>query len=249
MGNAETNMIIECYFDDSYDENGVPVVTMAGYVGTKESWSDFESDCNPLFGSFGVAVFHAMDFHRNRGEFKGWTVTKKQEFLARWFDLVKVRAGFGISKSVIKQTFENRRPQTGLSKSQSAYGFCFDMVLNELLEHENIRYATENLGAMISLKVEDGNKNNSGVLDSYNEIRKKYGLEDRLSGIEFVAKNSCRAIQVADALAYYSRRHAQASEENNRQPVSYDQYLKIMLERVAHSCRVATDFFADERSP
>jgi hypothetical protein len=234
-------MAIECYFDDSYDDYSVAIMTMAGYIGKKESWRRFEADCIPLFDSFGIEVFHAKDFHSSRGEFSNWETSKKLEFLTSWFDLVKSGVDFGINRSVLKDTFDEAK-KFGLFKTESTYGYCFNQVLDDLLRDERILHEIENCGATISIKIEQGNKNNKGVLECFGQIREKFSFQDRLSGIEFVAKNSCRAVQVADALAFYSRRHAQESEENDRQPLPQDQYLKIMTERLSHKSRLTTDF-------
>lgn len=235
-------MAIECYFDDSYDNNGVPIVTMAGYVSTLEAWKEFEEAVLSYFNMHNISVFHAREFHNTDGNFKGWTTCKKVSFLEGLFDLLAPKVAFGISFSALSDVHTQRKTETGLSKSQSAYGWCFNAILDRLLRDEGILEGINKHGATISLKIEEGNKNNSGILQLYGNIIEQYCLEDRLGSLEFIHKKQCFAIQMADAIAFYSRRHAQLCEANARRSMPFDRYLKIMCDRIPHIGILATDF-------
>jgi hypothetical protein len=60
--------------------------------------------------------------------------------------------------------------------------------------------------------VESGNPNNSDVEPIFHRYvqTKEFGLEKALRSITFVPKDSCVAIQLADFIAYYTRRHTEA---------------------------------------
>jgi hypothetical protein len=70
-------------------------------------------------------------------------------------------------------------------------------------------------------------------------------IEHLLPSISFVPKQSCRAIQLADLLAFYSRRDGVAHEKATREgrdtcPV--ETMVKIITEGLPHRGFVATDF-------
>lgn len=241
-GSARYVMSIECYFDDSFDDHKIPITTMAGYVSTEDAWKVFEVEARKHLNCFSVSVFHSKPFHSSDCEFAGWTVNKKLCFLEGLFDIVARNALFGISVSALTKVHKQRKAETGLSKTQSAYGFCFNVILDTLLRNEPIKEAIETQGATLSLKVEEGNPNNDGIRSSYMKIKGQYSPDKQLSGIGFIPKKSCIAVQVADAIAFYSRRHAQAVEENDRKPVPYDHFLKIILKRLPHASTLAYDF-------
>src|SRR5262245_49602809 len=70
-------------------------------------------------------------------------------------------------------------------------------------------------------------------------------IENVLRSISFVPKEHCRAIQLADLLAFYSRRDGVAylrAIEKNDETFTSDTIVKIITERVLHRAFVATGF-------
>jgi hypothetical protein len=66
-----------------------------------------------------------------------------------------------------------------------------------------------------------------------------------LESIDFVRKESCRAIQVADLFSFYSRRYGAALEAvsiHERDKISPVAMVNIMTERIPHRSYVDTDF-------
>jgi len=59
----------------------------------------------------------------------------------------------------------------------------------------------------VAFLVESGNTNNSEIEQYFHKMAKQSAFEGALRSISFIAKNSCRAIQIADFFAYYSRRY------------------------------------------
>jgi hypothetical protein len=59
----------------------------------------------------------------------------------------------------------------------------------------------------VSFLVETGNNNNSEIGNFFHKMTKQPAFEGSLRSISFVTKDSCRAIQLADFFAFYSRRH------------------------------------------
>lgn len=237
--------VIECYFDDSYDDHNIPIVTMAGYVGTEDAWADFEVEIGPVYKKYGITEFHAKDFHSTKLQFKEWSRAKKHDFLEETVSVLAERVAFGTSFSALRRSHTERKADTGLSKTQSAYGFCFNATLDHILRDDAVRDEIDQHGATISIKIEDGNAWNDGLLKSYRRIKGQFQLQDRLSELSFVKKGDCKAIHMADAIAFFSRRHAQAMEGNGRVPVAMDSHLSIFLSKIPHVGIVATDFFAD----
>ena len=89
--------------------------------------------------------------------------------------------------------------------------------------------------------LEDGNRNNSGIIKSYLNI-KQIHKANFLKEIRVVGKRDCVAIQMADLMAFFSRRHVCQVEENNREPIELDKYLKIMVRGLRNVGRASTDF-------
>jgi hypothetical protein len=74
-------VIFTGYFDESGTHTGAGVSTIAGYIGEARQWRKYEKRAAKLFARYGVNVFHAIDVRRGHGDFKGWSVDRKLEFL------------------------------------------------------------------------------------------------------------------------------------------------------------------------
>ena len=84
--------------------------------------------------------------------------------------------------------------------------------------------------------IECGNNNNSEVALEF------------MRSISFVSKDNCRAIQMADLLAFYSRRDGVRqlnARQAGKERVEVDTMDKIIVENLPHRSFVATDFGED----
>jgi hypothetical protein len=75
--------MLVCYLDDSGKDPQNSITTLAGYIARDTQWEAFEAEVEHWFKEFGVRVLHAKELHDTDGDFKGWTVLKKQAFVSR----------------------------------------------------------------------------------------------------------------------------------------------------------------------
>ena len=93
--------------------------------------------------------------------------------------------------------------------------------------------------------LECGHEHNPDAQRCFNAVRREHNLEKILQSISFVGKESCRAIQIADLLAFYTRRHGVAMEAapiEERSEIKPSEMINIILEGVPIWAYVATDF-------
>ena len=74
-----------------------------------------------------------------------------------------------------------------------------------------------------------------------------FAIGDKIKSVTFVAKTACRAIQAADLLAFYSRRHSNellraSPQQHARLMVDPGPMLKIIAEGLPHRAFVANGF-------
>jgi hypothetical protein len=127
--------------------------------------------------------------------------------------------------------------------------FCFQVICDWLLR--DIRTAGRVHSEGIKFLLEEGHDNNAQAKKEFHWVREHYGLENVLHSIDFVKKDSCRAIQLADLIAFYSRRDGvallKAKESGNDDDYKMDQMIKILCEKIVHRGFVATGFHDRER--
>jgi len=238
--------VLFCYLDDSGKDPQNRITTLAGYIAKEDQWRDFEVAVEPIFDELGVSVSHAKDLHNTDGEFAGWSVLKKQSFIARICRVLSRYAVLGVSMSVLKETYEARAAESGRVRTVTPYAFCFSVIMEWLLTDVRVGRLVHTDG--VSFILELGHENNPEAEEQFHWIRKHHKLENVLRSICFVGKEGSRAIQMADLLAFYSRRHGAAMERapiQERANVSPVTMINIITEATAHRGFVAIDFGPD----
>jgi hypothetical protein len=97
----------------------------------------------------------------------------------------------------------------------------------------------------VAFVLECGHENNPEAEKEFYWVREHYNLQGVLRSISFVPKDSCRAIQLADLIAFYSRRDGVVflkAQTDKSETYEMDIMLKIILEGVPHRGFVATGF-------
>ncbi len=219
--------MLSCYLDDSDNDQG-PVLSLAGYFGKPDDFKQFEIECNELFAEYGISVFHSMKFHHGKGDFKGWGALEKREFVERLRQIVYSCNMSGICSSVNKEYFKNnlKKNLDRELSSMSPLGYAFAKIVyaipQKLSSYSNWP---------ISFIVESGNSNDGNIEKYFSYAKREFpapsGIFDTIS---FVGKNECRAVQLADFLAFYGRKNAELWEKGEYRYASFeDDYLSIMM--------------------
>lgn len=234
--------VLVCYLDDSGKDPQNRVTTLAGFVAREEDWKAFEKEVEPIFARRKVEVLHAKDLEDTDGEFEGWSVLKKQAFVAQVCQVLSRHSMLGVSMSCVKTTYDNRAKQSKRKRTTRPYTFCFTVILDWLLRDIRTGRAVWDEG--LAFILETGHENNPEAEQQFYAIRKLHKIEKTLKSICFVPKDNCRAIQVADLFAFYSRRDSAAIEKRGRVGGAEDMetMLKIIVEKGQFRAFVATDF-------
>jgi hypothetical protein len=240
-------IVLVCYLDDSGKDPQNPVTLLGGYVARDVGWEAFETAVEPWFDEFGVRILHAKELRGGRGDFRGWTVLRKQAFVSRVCQARDPHVMMGVSVGIEKVPFAIYRASRAPRPVASPYGYCVNVILNWVLLDMHTGAAANNEG--VAFILESGHENNGEVEKAFHEIREQHGLQDVLRSIFFVPKDGCRAVQLADLLAFHARRDDVAmlkardagKSHWKREPIS-----KLLRQGLLHRETVATRFFADE---
>lgn len=237
--------MLVCYLDDSGKDPQNRITTIAGYAATEEQWRAFEEEVEPIFAEYNVKVLHTKDLHDTDGEFKGWKVLKKRAFIAKLCRTMSRHVLLGISMSALKEMYMSRAAESDRKRTVTPYTFCSNVIIDWILTDSRVGRIANIDG--VTFILECGNENNAEAEWNFNEVRRQHNLEGILRPLIFVSKGSCRAIQMADLFAFYSRRHGILMEkapigERLRVQRTPGAILNIITERVPHRAFVAVDF-------
>ena len=240
--------MLVCYLDDSGTDPQNRIITIAGYAATDDQWAEFEEAVEPIFAEYNVDVLHGRDLHASDGEFKDWAILRKQAFVAKLCRTMSRFIPLGMIMSVLKEAFARCAAESGRKRTVTPYTFASNIIIDWVLTDIRVGKIANIDG--VSFILESGNDHNAEVELNFHDVRRKHNLESVLKSISFIEKGSCRAIQMEDLFAFYSRRHGGEMErapienrlEMQRAP---GMMLNIITESVPHRAFVATDFGPD----
>jgi hypothetical protein len=240
-------VVLVCYLDDSGKDPQNPITTVAGFIAPENGWKAFELEVEPVFVEKKVPILHAKDLHHTDGPFKGWTRLQKQAFIARIGQVASRYLMMRLSMSALKGTYEehalHRGAGTPSRRTVTPYTFCFQVIVDRILRGVTLGRLAHSEG--VSFVLECGHENNPQAEHEFYWVRERYNLENVLTSISFVPKNSYRAVQMADLVAFYTRRDGVAllkAQEGDEETYQMDIMLKIILEAVPMWGFVATGF-------
>jgi hypothetical protein len=240
-------VVLVCYLDDSGKDPQSPITTLAGYIARDTAWQAFENDVQRWFTEFNVNILHTRDLHASDGEFRDealWTRLRKQAFVSRVCQARGPHVMMGLSMSTLKGQYRLRALDRGRRRTATPYSFCF-AVINDWIFRNIHTGSVANMEGLAYL-LECGHENNSEVEKEFAAIKRQHkDIRNLMHSISFVNKDSCRAIQLADLLAFYSRRDSAAqfeARQKGRDSYEIDIMIKIITEGLPHLGFVATDF-------
>lgn len=199
-------------------------------MGSVGNWEILEPRLDAILNRYDIRVFHSKEFHDTKGPFSKWSKIKKRTLVEELFEAAHGRI-YGYSMTARKSAFEEAKKKTGRFARMSPYGMCFSAIMTRIIRDKEISRLIDKHG--ISFLVESGNNNNQEIEQFFNRMANQPAFSGALRSISFVAKDSCRAIQLADLFAFYSRRHMRDADRFSGQLyLPLVTYLQIIQKRV-----------------
>jgi hypothetical protein len=197
--------MLVCKLDASGTTDETLALTMAGYVGLFPAWIDFEIKARAVLDSYGVEFCHAKKLYATQPPFKGWGRTKKEAFVQDLQNCIVGRLDLGVTFSALKQEYERTREEHDVAHNESTFGYCFRVIVWKLVNDEILKRAIA-AGESLTFILESGDANGEDARRVFADLQARPEYTAALASIGFADKKSSIGLQIADLLAFYSRR-------------------------------------------
>ena len=234
--------LLVSYLDESGTNKQSPIITIAGYIALVSAWERFEASTRSIFDSYGVRYLHGVEFQNRKPPFNTWSRIKQRTFVIELFDAVRRTVEFGVTFSVRKDAYLQAKRIHARNRNESAYGYAFRGALDQILRDEIIRRGIADHRATLSFVIESGCANQNDLRRIFEEHQAHPSLAGIIGELDFTDKKSTIALQIADFLAYQSRRYVAECEALGRHAPMPD-VLEIMTDRIVYCDAVATGFY------
>ena len=81
--------MLEAFFDASGTDGKVPVVSIAGYVGTKEQWTSLEAEWQKRLENFDVENFHMTACIAGKDQFADMEQADRHQLAYNLVDIIR----------------------------------------------------------------------------------------------------------------------------------------------------------------
>ena len=203
-----TLAILIAYFDESggHGGRGGEVFTLGGCVARSERWTRVERAWDRALGR---RVFRMSEFENRKGAFETWPSSRRRIPLnAGLADSLAGNISVAIGHSLIFNDFaEVFAPGGGVSRPillRHAYLFLLQSCLQDIMKFYGYKLSTSERVSVVCESV-DGIEGTAS--EHFYKFKRVQGLDDLFLGITFLPKDSARALQAADMLAYENYKH------------------------------------------
>jgi hypothetical protein len=73
-------VIVTIFIDESVTHDS-DITVMSRWVGRSEQWVTFDQKWKSLLKPYNLSYFHSKKMRHSEGEFKGWLLSQKHEFI------------------------------------------------------------------------------------------------------------------------------------------------------------------------
>ena len=196
--------VLEIYCDESGTHKGSEYLIVGGAIANKTAWRTLESRWNAVLKKNDVRMFHANEFLRGEGDFKGWDDIKKRAFALKLAKIMneEMRQFFGCT---VRPT-EYKQIASEFPTSLTDYKFCVERCLMLIMDWAKQRKKIE----PISIFFERGPKIHGEIFEMYDEAVRRYPelrKKIKLASLTLLEKYTTDqtpivGLQVADYIAY-----------------------------------------------
>jgi hypothetical protein len=191
------------YFDESGIDGAHGTVLIAGFAARLDHWSQINSAWQGQLAADGINVFHYKDCVDQTRQYKGWNwETECKPHLDRLAAILAaspigaISAGFfgNWNRSIVD------RPDLQV-RFPSAYSFCFELMVKAIRDQMN-RHGQPDITLIFS----EQRTYRPRALDVWNWHRERKHWPE-IMDVRYAEPKMVPALQMADMLAYETRRH------------------------------------------
>jgi hypothetical protein len=159
-------------------------------------------------------MFHAIDVRRGHGDFKGWTVDRKLEFLDDFQQIINDTVESGVAAFIRDEDYKYYVGLNWPAKSRwdSKYTIMFRACLAQIVD--TIGHIQQLKEPRLHVVLEDGHRNAEDAVRNYNWVRDRLPNHRALAGLTFGNKRECLPLAAADNFAY-----AAWSDKSGQKPI------------------------------
>lgn len=213
--------VLECYLDDSNNSSG-PSLGIAGFLSHVDYWEALERAVEPILSGYNVSLLRGKDFHNGHNDFKNWDGPKKRQFVDDLFSVAGRYIICGINSTINKGYYKKLKAQDRTLSNLSPLGAAFASAVTALAAKDIPNHPAFHPVERLSFVVESGNNSNNNLPKYFHWLKKNWGFPGvPLGDLRFVEKRDCRAVQLADFLAFHGRREADRWAKEGYPPAQY----------------------------
>jgi hypothetical protein len=199
------------YVDESGADSGSPVISVAGWLGTYQTWIAFDRDWRDMLKRFGED-FHYSDFWARRSYGADWLNAERLDFVKELAAITRQYAIYGICFAVRKDDYDACiPPQIRSALKNDPYYFCvghFASMVVRWYDQMPVAQPAKPLHFLFDRK-----PGSEGFATSvFYQVRSAFDRNEVIGDIAFGSRREYPGLQAADLLGGELRRYLQGKQ-------------------------------------
>jgi Protein of unknown function (DUF3800) len=196
------------YCDESYRDHHVFVV--AGYLAATDTWSVFNYIWNDALRDEGLREFHARDCQQGEGEFKGWTVSARQQTWRRFIEVIRRANVLGVVTAIDLSAYDEFAPSIKRMR-HPGYGHAYFLAFQHQVEEMANQLASLDARERLAFVFDETDGFQGRARQLYDSLKRSESgtlpFVTPLGPLVFADSKQHAGLQAADVLAYESHRY------------------------------------------
>ena len=193
------------YLDESGTHDSSPIMLMGGFLIRAQKLAAFNEKWHSLLKSSCVQYCHGKELKHRTGQFKGWSLEKRNAFVLEANRIIEKYSEFGFTAIIRKDDYAliyEAAPNPGKLRKDTKFGVLFRGCLWVVLAAvtENLKLANR---SKVNFVLEDGAKNSGDAVRLFKLAKSNFlpGWSGLLGTLALSTKQS-PGLQAADLLVY-----------------------------------------------
>jgi hypothetical protein len=198
-------MILRAYIDDTGthdskgEQPGSDVAGAVGYVATQSGWRRLNLGWRAILRKYGVKAFHAVDVRRRRGEFRGWTDKKSEDFVNDLAQVANKFTSFGVGGLLLVKDYA-AMPDLLRDETKHPFYVCLRDLFWEFIRDP---LASELSGKRVDFVFDEFRQFSGETRKVFDKFKAERNQSRIFGSIDFDTEGI--ELQAADLLAYFVR--------------------------------------------
>ena len=219
-GGMRTVAMLVSYIDESGHSGDSRIVAMGGIVGSHLQMDALGNDWNVALRAHGIRVFRMSELEGSSGEFQGWSKQQRESLLADLFGCLEKHFALIFGAAVIVSQYRSL-PELAQDVLMDPWFICFHICVSEAAGLVMWHRDDASIMDKVAVFIHQQREYQSRAISGFQFMKDNWDSGSRLGTCTPASTADIVQLQIADLIAYETRKHIENAIHNPHVPMRW----------------------------